>query len=47
MRDGQHIGVELQSALHVFNYDDFREGKLEVSRAIRGGKDFFVHTNNE
>ena len=43
----RHIDMELQSALRVFNYDDFRESKLEVSRAILGGKDIFVRTNNE
>ena len=32
--------MELQSALRVFNYDDFRESKLEVSRAILGEKTF-------
>ena len=41
----RYIDVELQSALCVFNYDDFREGKLEVSRAILGGKDSFARTN--
>ena len=34
----RHIDMELQSALRVFNYDDFRVSKLEVSRAILGGK---------
>ena len=42
----RHIDVELQSALRVFNYDDFRESKL-VSRAIQGGKDIFVRRNSE
>ena len=37
-RHMRHIDVELQSALRVFNYDDFRESKLEVSRAILGEK---------
>ena len=36
------IDVELQSALRIFNYDDFREGQLEASRAILRGKDVFV-----
>ena len=39
--------VELQSALRVFNYVDFQEGKLEASTAILGGKDIFVCINNE
>ena len=43
-RDTLH-DLELHSAIRVFNYDDFREGKLEVSRAILGGKDIFVRTN--
>ncbi len=43
----RNIDMELQSALRVFNYDDFRESKLEISRAILGEKDIFVRTNNE
>ena len=43
----RHIDMELQFALRVFNYDDFRDSKLEVSRAILGGKDIFVRTNNK
>ena len=43
----RHIDMELQSALRDFNYDDFRESKRKVSRAILGGKDIFVRTNNE
>ena len=41
----RHIDVKLQSALRVYNYDDFREGKLEVFGAILGGIDIFVYTN--
>ena len=51
MRNGneRYIDVELQSALRVFNYDDFFwEGKLEVSRAILGGKtSLFTQTMSE
>ena len=32
--EARNINVELQSALRVFSYDDFHDGKLEVSSVI-------------